>query len=108
MRQRCLKSSTAKRPSTEKREQALLQLGAIFMVGLPLLGRYTYVSVWRAVLDCAAQQLSLGKRVNCVTLRASGTGACMSVLETVILTLVMVWTPALAFVAYLLIPRSTD
>ena len=35
-------------------------------------------------------------------------GACMSILETVILTLVMVWTPALAFVAYLLIPRSTD
>jgi hypothetical protein len=32
----------------------------------------------------------------------------MSILETMILTLVMVWTPALAFVAYLMMPRSTD
>jgi hypothetical protein len=30
----------------------------------------------------------------------------MGILETVILSLAIVWTPALAFVAYLLIPRS--
>jgi hypothetical protein len=60
--------------------------------------------------DCVAQQLLLGKRANRVTLFASGhdLGASMSNLEMVMLSLVLVWTPGLAFVAYLLMPRSTD
>lgn len=35
-------------------------------------------------------------------------GTCMSILETVILSLVLVWTPGIAFVAYLLMPRPGD
>jgi hypothetical protein len=35
-------------------------------------------------------------------------GTCMSILETVITSLILMWMPGMAFTAYLLMPRRTD
>jgi len=42
------------------------------------------------------------------THRGHDVGTCMSILETVILSLVLVWTPGMALTAYLLMPRPAD
>jgi hypothetical protein len=60
--------------------------------------------------DSAAQQLPLGQlhESHHTQLSAYDVGTYMSAFEVVVALLLVIWTPGLAFMAYLVMPRPGD